>query len=110
MAKQYEKLKKEKEKQAEQKAKQALKLEAEGRGLHNPHTYRRGEDDRNVSPYFYGAFLIPVPMYYPVVPMGGCVAVDGHIHPPASGGCGGVCSGNCSGGCKSNSKYGVFWG
>jgi hypothetical protein len=35
-----------------------------------------------MSPYFYGAFLLAVPMYFAVGGMGGCVAVDGHIHHP----------------------------
>jgi hypothetical protein len=120
MAKRYEKLKQEKEKQAQKVAKQALKLEAEGRGggLHHPHAYslsRRGYDDRNMSPYFYGAFLLAVPMYFVVGGLSGCVATDGHIY-SSPGGCGGGCgaggcgAGGCGGGCKSMQKKMMFSG
>jgi len=118
MAKRYEKLKLDKEKQAQKAAKQHLKLEADGRGsgLHHPHAYGRsgrGDDNRNISPYFFGAFLIAVPLYFAVGGMGSCVATDGHVY-SSSGGCGGGCNGGCggsggdgggggcSGGCKSN--------
>jgi hypothetical protein len=102
MAKRYEKLKKEKERQAEKAAKQALKLEAEGKGLglHHPHAYSPGrrQDNGIISPYFYGAFLLAVPMYG-FGGVGGCVADSGHIQSS----CGG-CGGGCGGGCESNAN------
>ena len=99
-------MKKEKEKQAEKGAKESLKLAAGGKGsgLRYPHAY-----GRDASPYFYGAFLVPVPLYGGGLVVGGCVASDPGSIESTSGGCGGGCGGGCngggcSGGCKSTAN------
>ena len=65
MAKKYEGLMKDKETQAENVAIQTCQFEAggTGSGLHHPHAYLGRRNDDTISAYFYGTFLVAVPMY-----------------------------------------------
>jgi len=106
MMRRYDEVLKEKERKAKKAAEKAARrdLEGKGIGLDQPHNYyqsrttttTRGIDASEERPYYYGAFIVPVPIGF--VSAESCVAgyPGSSIHPPGS--CGGGCSG---GGCKS---------
>jgi hypothetical protein len=106
MTRRYDAMLKEKEHKAKKAAEKAARRDAEGKGLelNQPHNYYQSRTTRDIDAseerrYYYGAFIVPVPIGF--VSAESCVAgyPGSSIHPPGT--CGGGCSGGCGGGCKS---------